>query len=403
MAPPVGLVATINGHCMKKIAILGSTGSIGVKALKVIQANPEKYKIVALAAGRNIERLVKQIEDFRPKAVAVLEEGLASKLKDQFGGSTGPDVFFGAEGFIRLVTLDEVDTVISAMTGAAGLLPTYESIKARKQIALANKETMVMAGPLIMAEAEKQGVSVLPIDSEHSAILQSLQGHPREDVRHVILTASGGPFRELPLEEMSKVTPTQAIRHPNWDMGPKISIDSANMMNKGLEVIEAKWLFNLEMDQISILIHPQSIVHSMVEYRDGSIIAQMGTPDMTIPIAYALSFPHHLTNRILPLELDMIGKLTFEKPDMKRFRCLALALKAAEIGGSMPAVLNGSNEIAVESFLSGKIGFLDIPALIEETMAAHQPCPVDNIKRIMEIDKWARDAACGIAEKRSSF
>jgi 1-deoxy-D-xylulose-5-phosphate reductoisomerase len=296
-----------------------------------------------------------------------------------------------------------VDTVISAMTGAAGLLPTYESIKARKQIALANKETMVMAGPLIMAEAKKQGVSILPIDSEHSAILQSLVGHPRKDLRHVTLTASGGPFRQWPLEEMSRVTPTQAVKHPNWNMGPKISIDSADMMNKGLEVIEAKWLFNLAMDQISILIHPESIVHSMVEYRDGSIIAQLGTPDMMIPISYALSFPRHLGNGLLPLELDRVGKLTFEKPDMKRFRCLALALEAAEIGGSMPAVLNGSNEIAVESFLGRKIGFLDIPLLIEKTMAAHQPFPIDSIETVMEIDSWARDTAREISEKGNPF
>ena len=239
--------------------------------------------------------------------------------------------------------------------------------------------------------------------SAHCAIFQCLQGHPREDLKQVILTASGGPFRDFSIEEMRKVTPAQALNHPNWNMVPKVSIDSATMMNKGLEVIEAKWLFNLHMDQISILIHPQSTVHSMVEYRDGSIIAQLGIPDMIIPISYALSFPHHLGNQLLPLELEMIGKLTFEKPDMKRFRCLALALEAAEIGGSMPAVLNGSNEIAVESFLRGKIGFLDIPALIEETMEAHQPCPVDSIKRIMEIDRWARDAACEIAEKRSSF
>jgi 1-deoxy-D-xylulose-5-phosphate reductoisomerase len=388
---------------MKRIAILGSTGSIGVTALKVIKANPEKYRVIALAAGKNIELLQKQINDFRPKAVAVLEETLASKLKGQISGRGAPDVLFGPKGFIHLATLDEVDTVISAMTGAAGLLPTYESIKARKQIALANKETMVMAGPLIMAEAKKQGVSILPIDSEHSAILQSLVGHPRKDLRHVTLTASGGPFRQWPLEEMSRVTPTQAVKHPNWNMGPKISIDSADMMNKGLEVIEAKWLFNLAMDQISILIHPESIVHSMVEYRDGSIIAQLGTPDMMIPISYALSFPRHLGNGLLPLELDRVGKLTFEKPDMKRFRCLALALEAAEIGGSMPAVLNGSNEIAVESFLGRKIGFLDIPLLIEKTMAAHQPFPIDSIETVMEIDSWARDTAREISEKGNSF
>ena len=378
---------------MKKIAILGSTGSIGVNALKVIQANPEEYKVIGLAAGRNIELLLKQIEDFNPIAVCVLEETLAMRLKAQISGSRGPEVFFGAQGLTHLVTLDEVQTIVSAMTGAAGLLPTYEAIRAGKHVALANKEVMVMAGPLVMAKAEKQGVSILPIDSEHSAILQSLQGHAREDLRRVILTGSGGPFGDFSLEEMKNVTPAQALRHPNWSMGQKISIDSATMMNKGLEAIEAKWLFNLDMDQISILIHPQSIVHSMVEYKDGSIIAQLGVPDMIIPISYALSYPRHRGRGLSPLELDRIGKLTFQKPDMKRFRCLGLALRAAEIGGSMPAVLNGANEIAVESFLEGKIGFLDIPDLIEKTMEIHQSFPINNIETVMEADRWARNTA----------
>ena len=378
---------------MKKIAILGSTGSIGVNALKVIQANPEEYKVIGLAAGRNIELLLKQIEDFNPIAVCVLEETLAMRLKAQISGSRGPEVFFGVQGLTHLVTLDEVQTIVSAMTGAAGLLPTYEAIRAGKHVALANKEVMVMAGPLVMAKAEKQGVSILPIDSEHSAILQSLQGHAREDLRRVILTGSGGPFGDFSLEEMKNVTPAQALRHPNWSMGQKISIDSATMMNKGLEAIEAKWLFNLDMDQISILIHPQSIVHSMVEYKDGSIIAQLGVPDMIIPISYALSYPRHRGRGLSPLELDRIGKLTFQKPDMKRFRCLGLALRAAEIGGSMPAVLNGANEIAVESFLEGKIGFLDIPDLIEKTMEIHQSFPINNIETVMEADRWARNTA----------
>lgn len=378
---------------MKKIAILGSTGSIGVNALRVIQANPEKYQVTALAAGKNIRLLLEQIKRFRPLAVAVMEETAANELKAQMTNSGRPEIFFGTEGFIRLATMTEVDTIISAMAGAAGLLPTYSGIKAGRNIALANKETMVMAGSLVMAEARKHGVSILPIDSEHSAILQSLQGHPREDLRRVILTASGGPFRDLSLEEMSKVTPAQALNHPNWNMGPKVSIDSSTMMNKGLEAIEAKWLFDLKMDQISILIHSQSIVHSMVEYKDGSIISQMGVPDMIIPISFALSFPHHLKTRVPPLELEKIGILSFEKPDMKRFRCLDLALKAAEIGGSMPAVLNGANEIAVESFLKGNIGFLDIPDLIEKTMASHKSHPIDSIETVMEVDRWARDMA----------
>ena len=381
---------------MKNIAILGSTGSIGVNALSVIQANPEKYQVTALAAGKNIRLLLEQIKRFQPLAVAVIEETAANELKAQLTNSGRPEIFFGTEGFIRLATMTEVDTIISAMAGAAGLLPTYSGIKAGRNIALANKETMVMAGSLVMAEARKHGVSILPIDSEHSAILQSLQGHPREDLRRVILTASGGPFRALSIEEMSKVTPAQALNHPNWNMGAKVSIDSSTMMNKGLEAIEAKWLFDLKMDQISILIHSQSIVHSMVEYKDGSIISQMGVPDMIIPISFALSFPHHLKTRVPPLELEKIGTLSFEKPDMKRFRCLDLALKAAEIGGSMPAVLNGANEIAVESFLKGNIGFLDIPDLIEKTMASHENHPIDSIETVMEVDKWARDMARSI-------
>jgi 1-deoxy-D-xylulose-5-phosphate reductoisomerase len=254
---------------------------------------------------------------------------------------------------------------------------------------------MVMAGPLVMAEARKRGVSILPIDSEHSAILQSLRGHPREDLKRVILTASGGPFRDLSLDEMRHVTSAQALRHPNWEMGPKITIDSATLMNKGLEVIEARWLFDLEMDQIDILIHPQSIVHSMVEYRDGSIISQMGIPDMIIPISYALSYPRHLGNSLPPLDLEAIGGLSFKKPDLKRFRCLELALNAATTGGSMPAVLNGANEIAVDAFLRGTIGFLDIPDLIGKTMDAHTPLPVESIDAVMAADRWARETARG--------
>ncbi len=380
---------------MKNITILGSTGSIGVSALKIVSSNPEKYKIIGLSAGTNKDLLLHQIETFRPAAVAVLEESLATELKSRLPAGNAPEVFFGVEGFVRLATLESVDTVVSAMTGAAGLIPTYEAIKAGKDIALANKETMVMAGPLIMAEAKKRSVSILPIDSEHSAILQSLKGHMKEDLKRVILTASGGPFRDLSLDEMREVTAAQALRHPNWSMGTKITIDSATMMNKGLEVIEAKWLFDLEMDQIDILIHPQSILHSMVEYKDGSIIGQMGIPDMTVPISYALSYPRHMSNDLTPLDLEKVGTLSFEKPDMNRFRCLDLALKAATKGGSMPAVLNGANEIAVDAFLKGTIGFLEIPDLIEKTMDAHTHSPAETIEAVMEADRWARETARG--------
>ena len=382
---------------MKNIAILGSTGSIGANALKLIEANPERYRVVGLAAGKNIDLLLKQIEQFRPLGAAVLEEALVEDLRGRFRDRFGTEIFAGSGGVTQVATMTEVDTVISAISGAAGLAPTYAAIKAGKSIALANKETMVMAGPLIMNDAKKQGVSILPIDSEHSAILQSLQGHHREDLRQIILTASGGPFLELSLEAMKGVTPKQALKHPNWRMGKKITIDSATLMNKGLEAIEAKWLFDLNIDQISILIHPQSIIHSMVEYKDGSIIAQMGVPDMLTPISYALSYPRHIETMLSPLRLDEIGTLNFMKPDMKKFPCLELAIKAARIGDSMPAVLNGANEVAVDFFLKGKIGFLEIPEVISKTMETHEPFAIESIEAVMAADAWSREAAQRLA------
>ena len=378
---------------MKKITILGSTGSIGLNSLKVIELNPEKYRVVALSAGRNIDLLEKQIKKFNPLYVATLDDGLAETLRGLLKKNPRTHVLSGIEGLIHLATLEEVDTVISAITGAAGLIPTYAAIKAGKNIALANKETMVMAGPLVMDQAKKQGVSIMPIDSEHSAIFQSLEGHPREDLKRVILTASGGPFKDLSLEEMESASPAQALKHPNWNMGQKVSIDSASLMNKGLEAIEAKWLFDLKTDQISIFIHPQSIIHSMVEYNDGSIIAQLGIPDMITPISYALSYPRHVKTHLPSLDLDGIEMLTFERPDTERFQCLDLAMKAIETGDSMPAVLNGANEVAVYSFLRGEIGFLQIPVLVEKTMEAHKPFTIDSIESVMEADLWARDKA----------
>ena len=378
---------------MKKIVILGSTGSIGVSSLKVIDANPGEFEVVALAAGKNIELLSRQIERYRPKWAAALEKDVIERLAAQGPGDQKTEYLWGPEGFVQVATLEEVDTVVSAMSGAAGLIPTFAAIKAGKNIALANKETMVMAGPLVMEHANEQEVSILPIDSEHSAILQSLQGHPRDDVKRIIITASGGPFREFTLEEMRGVTPAQALNHPNWDMGRKITIDSATMMNKGLEIIEARWLFNLRMDQISVIIHPQSIVHSMVEYRDGSIIAQLGIPDMITPISYALFYPSHFETRLPPLKLEVVKTLSFHEPDVDKFRCLALAIEASTVGKSMPAVLNGANEVAVEAFLSGRIGFLQIPQLIESTMDAHDPFAIVHIKDVLEADRWARHEA----------
>ncbi|MBU2497421.1 MAG: 1-deoxy-D-xylulose-5-phosphate reductoisomerase, partial [Proteobacteria bacterium] len=342
---------------------------------------------------RNIDLLAKQIAQFSPSSVAILEEEMVEPLKGRLEGHFEAEVFYGAEGFTRLATLEEVDTVISAIPGAAGLIPTYAAIQAGKDIALANKETMVMAGPLVMGEAKARGISIFPIDSEHSAILQCLQGHSKEDLRRIILTASGGPFREWPEEKLKAVSPEEALHHPNWNMGRKISIDSATLMNKGLEAIEAKWLFDLRIDQISVMIHPQSIVHSMVEYKDGSIIAQLGIPDMVTPISYALSYPRHIETSLPPLRLEEIGTLSFLKPDAGRFKCLDLAFRAAEVGESMPAVLNGANEMAVDLFLKGRIGFLDIPDLIEKTMNAHRSFPMDSIEQVMEVDGWARKTA----------
>jgi len=384
---------------MKRIAILGSTGSIGCSSLKVIEAHPEAYQVTALAAGKNIDLLVEQIRKFRPQVVAVLGDQEAESLKERLGSAEGTRIVSGREGLIHLATLEEADTVISAITGAAGLVPTYAAIRAGKNIALANKETMVMAGPLVIKEAKRKGVALLPVDSEHSAILQCLQGHPRDDVRRVILTASGGPFRDFSYEEMEKVTPAQALKHPNWNMGPKITVDSATLMNKGLELIEARWLFELDIRQIHILIHPQSVVHSMVEYRDGSIIAQLGIPDMITPISYALSYPRHVETTLPALDLEQVGTLRFMKPDTGKFRCLELALSAAQIGESMPAVLNGANEVAVELFLQGRIGFLQIPSLIEETMRAHTPFVIHSIEKVMEADAWARQRAAEFAER----
>lgn len=378
---------------MKKISILGSTGSIGVSALEVIEGKPDEYEVVALSAATNMALLSEQIIAFSPRAVSVLEESLAVDLRKRLVGHKRPEVLYGQEGYKEIASMAEVDTVISAMTGAAGLLPTFEAIKSGKEIALANKETLVTAGPMIMDAAQKRGVAILPVDSEHSAILQSLRGHEKEDLNRIILTASGGPFREASLKRMKHVTAAEALKHPNWAMGPKITIDSASMMNKGLEVIEAKWLFDLEMHQIGILIHPESILHSMVEYRDGSVIGQMGIPDMKIPIAYALSYPRHLDNALTPLDLAKIGTLTFRAPDLKRFKCLDLALQAAGEGGSMPAVLNAANEVAVGAFLNGRIGFLDIPSLIEKTMSAHHTRVLDDMEMVIETDRWARKTA----------
>lgn len=378
---------------MKKLSILGSTGSIGTSTLRVVSTNPGRYKVVGLSAGNNIDLLKKQIEEYAPHAVSVSGQSQAEALKNRLNRDIKTEIYWGEEGFKRIAVMDEADIVVSAMSGAAGLLPTFEAICAGKDIALANKETMVMAGAIIMELAGEKGVSILPVDSEHSAVFQSLQGHNRSDLRRIILTASGGPFREYSMSRLENITPAMALKHPNWEMGRKITIDSATLMNKGLEIIEAKWLFNLDLDQIDVLIHPESIIHSMVEYNDGSVIAQMGIPDMITPISYALSYPEHLETGLPRLRLEKIGSLHFYEPDTARFRSLELALNALKEGNSMPAVLNGANEIAVASFLENGISFLRIPEIIEKTMSAHNVHEIDSIDSVIEADLWARSRA----------
>ena len=384
---------------MKNICLLGSTGYIGINSLKVIRGNPDRYRIIALGAGRNIDLLAEQIREFKPPFAAVINSDLAKELKIRLNNQANTEILSGTKGYVEIATLSEVDMAIAAMSGSSGLLPTYSAIAAGKDVGLANKERLVIAGSLLMNESQKGGARIIPIDSEHSAIQQSIQGHMREDLKKIILTGSGGPFKDFSLKRLSKVTPKQALEHPNWEMGRKITIDSATMMNKGIEAIEAQWLFNVRIDQIEILLHPQSIIHSMVEYVDGSIIAQLAFPDMRIPISYALSYPRHLQGESPSLHLLDIGKLSFEEPDKKRFRCLDLALTAGKIGHSMPAVLSGANEIAVNAFLQGQIGFLEIPQLVEKIMERHQVFPIETIDQALEADRWAQSTAKKILEQ----
>ena len=375
---------------MKNICLLGSTGYIGTQSLNVIKKNLERYRVVALGAGRNVDLLLHQIKEFKPQIVAVINSDVANALKSRLDSVIDVEILWGTEGYIKIATLLNVDITIAAMVGSSGLLPTFSAITAGKDVALANKETLAIAGPLIMEESKKRGVKIFPIDSEHSAIQQSIQGHSREDIKKIILTGSGGPFKDFPIEKLSKVTPQDALDHPTWKMGRKISIDSATLMNKGIEVIEARWLFDVDINKIEIILHPQSIIHSMVEYMDGSIIAQLAPPDMSIPISYALSYPRHYKVALPSLDLLDIGNLTFEKPDKDRFRCLELALTAGKTGRSMPAALNGANEIAVNAFLDGKIGFLEIPQLIEKTLEKHDVVSIYNIEQAFEINHWAQ-------------
>ncbi|MBI5194500.1 MAG: 1-deoxy-D-xylulose-5-phosphate reductoisomerase [Nitrospirae bacterium] len=377
---------------MKNISILGSTGSIGNSTLSVIAAHPDKFKVVGLTASENIDKLEIQIRRYRPTVVSVAKKESAAQLKERCK-DLNIEIHSGVEGLICVSTMPEADIVVSAIAGSAGLIPTLAAVKAGKTIALANKETMVMAGEIVTKEADKNGVRILPVDSEHSAIFQVMNGGKWDDVDRVILTASGGPFLKLSTEEKKRVTVKEALKHPNWDMGAKVTIDSATLMNKGLEVIEAKWLFNISINQINVLIHPQSIIHSLVEFRDGSVMAQIGVPDMRVPIAYALSYPERLDLMMARLDLASIGMLTFENPDMKRFPNLSYAYDAIKEGGTMPAVLNSSNETAVRAFLQERIAFLDIERIVGETMARHKTMPAESLEDILHADKWAREEA----------
>jgi len=377
----------------KKISILGSTGSIGTQTLDV--ARNLNIEVVGLAVDKNIDLLEKQIIEFKPSAVAVNDKELAKVLKEKVKDKD-VQVYSGLEGIIKIATMDEADTVVTSMVGIAGLMPTIEAIKAKKNIALANKETLVTAGAIIMREAKKNGVNILPVDSEHSAIFQSLMGNNKTAVAKILLTASGGPFRKKNKKELEQVTVEEALKHPNWDMGCKITIDSATLMNKGLEMIEAKWLFDMEPEKIEVLVHPQSIVHSMVEFIDGSVIAQLGSPDMRLPIQFSLTYPERVENNFPKLDLLKIGRLTFEEPDYEKFPCLGLAFRAVKCGGSMPAAMNAANEEAVALFLNRKIGFSDIPRIIKRIMDMHDAHSNPDIEKILEIDLWARNTVKSI-------
>lgn len=383
---------------MKRLSVLGSTGSIGKNTLEVVAKNPEKFKVTALAVRNNIEELESQINTFRPDVVAVFDESSAESLRAK---NPSVEILAGEEGLKEVVTLENVDMVVSAIVGSAGLVPTYEAIKAGKDIALATKEALVMAGKLVMSEASKRGVSIIPVDSEHSAVFQCLDGRNMQEVEKIILTASGGAFLRKSVSELDSVTPAAALKHPNWEMGKKITIDSATLMNKGLEVIEAFWLFNVPLEKIDVILHPQSIIHSMVKFIDGSVIAQMSVPDMKGPISYALSYPDRLGDVLPALDLAEIKELTFEEPDMKKYPSLSLTFDALRAGGTMPCVLNAANEIAVDAFLEEKIPFTGISSVVSDTMAEHEVLSGETIEEVINVSNWARRKTLEIIDIRN--
>jgi 1-deoxy-D-xylulose-5-phosphate reductoisomerase len=386
----------------KGVAILGSTGSIGTSTLELVGRFEDRFRVVALAAGRRVSDLKSQIERFAPDVVSVADPHDAAELARALG-DRGPRIESGAEGLLAVATAPGADVVVAGLVGAVGLHPTLAAIDAGRDIALANKEVMVVAGELVRRRAEQSGARLLPVDSEHNAVFQALQGRRREHLRRVVLTASGGPFRGFTSEQLVHATPEQALRHPTWAMGAKITIDSATLMNKGLEVIEARWLFDLEPDRIGVVVHPQSIVHSLVEYRDGSVVSVMALPDMTIPIGFALSYPDVLDLGYLPrLNLAATAALTFEEPDPIRFPCLGLAYRALSAGGAMPAVLNAANEVAVERFLARDVGFQDIPRIIASAMAAHGGGPCASVADLLACDASARHHATAFESRRAA-
>ena len=381
---------------MKTLSLLGSTGSIGRNTLELVRQFPDRFRVAGLAAGRQIDLLADQILEFRPECVSVAEETLVDKLGRRLPADIRPRILCGVEGLCTVATLPGVDMVVSAVVGAVGLLPALAAVEAGKDIGLANKETLVMAGRLIMTAVREHKVRLLPVDSEHSAIFQALEAGRRQDVARILLTASGGPFRAMAATELPSVTPKQALAHPNWSMGRKISIDSATLMNKGLEVIEARWLFDAAPDQIEVVVHPQSIVHSLVEYRDGSVVAQLGIPDMRIPIAYALSYPERLELGLSRLGLSACGGLNFEPPDHDRFPALRLAYLALAEGGVKPAALNAANEVAVEAFLDGRIGFTRIAEIVGAALRSTGQADEMDLQAILTSDREARSIANGL-------
>jgi 1-deoxy-D-xylulose-5-phosphate reductoisomerase len=382
---------------VKTIALLGSTGSIGLSTLALVREFPDRFKISGMVAGKNLSLLAKQIKEFSPVRVAIKDEPDVPRLRRLIGRAR-VEIMFGEAGAAAVASASEVDVVLAAIVGGAGLMPCLQGLLAGKEIALANKEALVMAGEMFVEAARKKGVRLLPVDSEHSAIFQCLQGNQRGEVDKIILTASGGPFLRTPLSRLAKVSVSQALKHPNWKMGQKITVDSATMMNKGLEVIEARWEFDMDPSAIEVVIHPQSVVHSMVRYQDGSIIAQMGIPDMRIPIAYALSFPNRLKGSWRPLDLTEHGELNFLPVEKRRFPALSLAYDALKEGGTMATVLNGANEVAVAAFLNGRVGFREIHRIISSTMDKHTNRLASEIGEILEVDRWAREQASSLIQ-----